>query len=109
MSGQQNATATQPKKLSVQEQIKALKDQKKALDEQTAKLREGITQVKLSDKQRVEIGGKGTINIYGLGRFPVCLYKSQLTELKRIINSKEFNEFIETNDSQLAKKESKEA
>lgn len=93
------------KSMSVQEQIKALKEQRKMLDEQTAKLREGIAQVKFEGNKRVEIGGKGTLNFYGLGRFPTCLYPSQLVSLKKIINSSEFTDFISANADKLAKKE----
>lgn len=95
--------------MTIQEQIKALKEQKKALDEQTAKLREGIAQVKFDGNKRVEIGGKGTLNFYGLGRFPTCLYPSQLSSLRSIINSKEFADFVNANQDKLATKEKKQA
>jgi hypothetical protein len=97
------------KSMSIQEQIKALKEQRKALDEQTAKLREGIAQVQFDGNKRVEIGAKGTLNIYGLGRFPVCLYLSQLQGLTKVINTQEFQDFIIDNADKIAVKAKKEA
>lgn len=93
--------------MTVQEQIKALRDQRKALDEQTAKLREGIPQAKFEGNKRVEIGGKGTLNFYGLGKFPICLYFSQLKSLRETINSKEFADFLDANVDKLAAKAEK--
>ena len=92
------------KSMSIQDQIKALKDQRKMLDEQTAKLREGIAQVKFDGNKRAEIGAKGTINIYGLGRFPVCLYLSQLQGLNSLINTKEFADFLSSNADKISVK-----
>jgi hypothetical protein len=97
------------KSMSIQDQIKQLKEQRKMLDEQTAKLREGIAQVKFDGNKRAEIGAKGTMNIYGLGRFPVCLYLSQLQGLNSLINTKEFADFINANTDKLAVKEKKQA
>ena len=54
----------------------------------------------------MKISEKGGLSIYGLGRFPVTLYKEQwkkLLELKEDIMA-----FLEANDGQLKTKETKE-
>lgn len=66
--------------------------------------------VQKDSKLSVQIGAKGTINIYGLGRYPVCLYMSQAVKLQKLLNDPEFQKFIVDNQAQLAtKKEEKEA
>jgi hypothetical protein len=84
--------------MSIQEQIKQAKAQLEALQSQ-------VVSKTLSNKVTVKIGEKGTVNIYGLGRFPVCLYLSQLQKLQGAINSSEFQEFINNNSDKLARKE----
>jgi hypothetical protein len=84
--------------MTIQEQIKLAKAQLEALQSQ-------VVSKTLSNKVTVKIGEKGTVNIYGLGRFPVCLYLSQLQKLQGAINSPEFQEFINANSDKLARKE----
>lgn len=86
------------------EQLQFIKAQQKALAAELAELKKGIPTLKLAKNKRVEIGAKGTINIYGLGRFPVCLYLSQLVNLKEIVNSPEFSEFLSGNMDKVAVK-----
>ena len=90
--------------MTLQEQIKAVKEQRAAIDAELAKLKEGIPTLKLPKNKRVEVGAKGTINVYGLGKFPVCLYLSQLQNLNSIINSPEFVEFVKQNADKIAVK-----
>lgn len=58
-------------------------------------------------KLTTKIGEKGTINIYGTAKFPVCLYFSQLVKLEKLFASPEFKKFLVDNQDKLAKKEDK--
>jgi hypothetical protein len=51
----------------------------------------------------MKVSGKGAISIYGMGRFPVTLYKEQW--LKLLDMSAEIRAFIAENESQLKSKE----
>jgi hypothetical protein len=51
----------------------------------------------------IKVSLKGAISIYGLGRFPVTLYKSQMIAL--LANKDKIEAFIERNDSLLASKD----
>lgn len=51
----------------------------------------------------LKIGEKGGLSVYGLGRFPVTLYKEQW---KRLLDmSDEIRKFIEANNDKLKTKE----
>ena len=52
---------------------------------------------------RMKVSEKGALSIYGMGRFPVTLYKEQW--LKLIGMSDEIRDFIKANDAQLKAKE----
>ncbi len=56
---------------------------------------QGTTRIKVSDK--------GGVSVYGLGRFPVTLYKEQWHKLLNMAD--EIRSFIEANDAQLKSKE----
>jgi hypothetical protein len=49
------------------------------------------------------VSDKGAVSVYGLGRFPVTLYKEQWEKL--LDRSQELKQFIGDNDSLLKKKE----
>jgi hypothetical protein len=51
----------------------------------------------------LKVSEKGAVSVYGLGRFPVTLYKEQWKKLLDM--SDEIRNFIEVNDSQLKSKE----
>ncbi len=51
----------------------------------------------------LKVSEKGGVSVYGLGRFPVTLYKEQWKKLLDM--SDEIRKFIEANDSQLKSKE----
>ena len=51
----------------------------------------------------MKVSEKGALSIYGMGRFPVTLYKEQW--LKLLGMSDEIREFIKANDSQLKAKD----
>ena len=51
----------------------------------------------------LKVSEKGGVSVYGLGRFPVTLYKEQWKKLLDM--SDEIRGFIEANESQLKSKE----
>jgi hypothetical protein len=51
----------------------------------------------------MKIGTKGALSVYGLGRFPVTLYRSQWEKL--IAKVPEIQEFIKANSDKLAVKD----
>ena len=52
---------------------------------------------------RMKVSEKGAVSIYGMGRFPVTLYKEQW--LKLLDMSAEIRNFIAENDASLKTKE----
>ena len=52
---------------------------------------------------RMKVSEKGAVSIYGMGRFPVTLYKEQW--LKLLDMSAEIRNFIAENDAQLKAKD----
>ncbi|HSB73655.1 MAG TPA: hypothetical protein VLT62_30375 [Candidatus Methylomirabilis sp.] len=50
----------------------------------------------------IRVSEKGGVSVYGLGRFPVTLYKEQW--LKLLTMAEEIKEFIAKNESQLKTK-----
>ena len=51
----------------------------------------------------LKVSEKGGVSVYGLGRFPVTLYKEQWTKLLDMAD--EIRAFIKANESQLKAKE----
>jgi hypothetical protein len=51
----------------------------------------------------LKVSEKGAVSVYGLGRFPVTLYKEQWAKL--LAAGDQIKAFIETNDRLLKKKE----
>jgi hypothetical protein len=49
-----------------------------------------------------KVSAKGAVSVYGLGRFPVTLYKSQWARLMAV--GSELAQFIQANDSVLKEK-----
>jgi hypothetical protein len=76
-------------------------------------LREELEKLKaenaaLKDKKRpgtltMKVSEKGALSVYGMGRFPVTLYKEQWLKLLSI--STEIAAFIKENDSRLKTKD----
>jgi len=54
-------------------------------------------------KPRLKVSEKGAVSIYGMGRFPVTLYKEQW--LRLLDMNDEIRAFIQANDAQLKRKE----
>ncbi|MGH9558337.1 MAG: hypothetical protein ACRD30_03790 [Bryobacteraceae bacterium] len=53
--------------------------------------------------QSIRVSEKGGVSVYGLGRFPVTLYREQWEKL--LVMADEIREFIRENESALKKKE----
>lgn len=51
----------------------------------------------------MKVSEKGALSVYGLGRFPVTLYREQWEKLLGM--SDQIRQFIQENDAQLKKKE----
>ncbi|MGO4879620.1 MAG: hypothetical protein ACLP59_02220 [Bryobacteraceae bacterium] len=51
----------------------------------------------------VRVSEKGAVSVYGLGRFPVTLYKEQWEKL--LASTEQIKSFIQENDHLLKKKE----
>ncbi len=51
----------------------------------------------------LKVSEKGAVSVYGLGRFPVTLYKEQWTKLLGM--TEEIQSFIKANDSRLKTKD----
>ncbi len=51
---------------------------------------------------RLKVSQKGALSVYGLGRFPVTLYKEQWTRLLDLAD--EIRSFLKENDGQLKSK-----
>lgn len=77
---------------SVEEYAAALEAQNQKLSAQVAK--GGTISMKVSDK--------GALSVYGLGRFPVTLYKGQWVRL--FGHAQAIVEFMKAHDSDLAEK-----
>ena len=62
---------------------------------------------KLKAKQNrpisMKVSEKGALSVYGLGRFPVTLYKEQWLKLLNLVD--DIRAFIKTNDKHLSVKE----
>jgi len=56
-----------------------------------------------SGSLRMKVSEKGALSIYGMGRFPVTLYKEQW--LKLLDKADDIRAFIAANDAQLKAKE----
>ena len=54
----------------------------------------------------LKVSEKGAVSVYGLGRFPVTLYKEQWAKLLNM--AEEIRSFIQENEAQLKTKEEKD-
>jgi hypothetical protein len=75
-----------------------LKDELERLRKENEALKKGA-----SSNIRMKVSEKGALSIYGMGRFPVTLYKEQW--LKLLDMSAEIRAFIAANEAQLKKKD----
>ena len=74
-----------------------LKAELERLRNENAALKKGAAAI------RMKISEKGAVSIYGMGRFPVTLYKEQW--LKLLTMSDEIRAFIAANEAQLKAKD----
>ena len=65
---------------------------------ENATLKKGV-----SSNIRMKVSEKGAVSIYGMGRFPVTLYKEQW--LRLLDMSDEIRAFIAANEAQLKSKD----
>ena len=72
------------------------------LEAENRALREQIEQRK-PGQLRLKVSEKGALSVYGLGRFPVTLYKEQWTRL--LDYGDEIRSFIKDNDQSLKAKQ----
>ncbi len=76
----------------------ALKNELERLRKENEALKKGA-----SSNVRMKVSEKGAVSIYGMGRFPVTLYKEQW--LKLLDMSAEIRAFIAANEARLKKKD----
>ena len=81
--------------MATEEDLKAEIEKLKAENEKLKKPARGQISMKVSEK--------GGLSVYGLGRFPVTLYREQWEKLLGM--SQEIRDFIRENDGSLKKKE----
>ena len=77
-----------------------LKAELERLRQENAALKEGV-----ASGLRLKVSEKGGVSVYGLGRFPVTLYKEQW--LRLLEKADEIRAFIATNEAQLKSKNEK--
>ena len=76
-----------------------LKAELERLRSENAVLKKGAS----SSSVRMKVSEKGAVSVYGMGRFPVTLYKEQW--LKLLDMSDESRAFIAANEAQLKAKD----
>ena len=81
--------------MASQEELQAELDRLRAENEALKRPTRGQMSLKVSEK--------GALSVYGLGRFPVTLYREQWDKLLGM--SEEIRQFIRDNDERLKKKE----
>lgn len=82
--------------------------QLKALLEENAKLRAKAS--KIQDRAlTMKVSEKGALSVYGLGRFPVTLYKSQWERFLKFIGTGAVEEFLIENADKLTDKDQAKA
>jgi hypothetical protein len=72
------------------------------LEAENKSLREQVEQRK-PGQLRLKVGEKGGLSVYGLGRFPVTLYKEQWIRL--LDHAEEIKAFLKENDPLLKAKQ----
>jgi hypothetical protein len=75
-----------------------MKAELERLREENAALKKGT-----ASGLRLKVSEKGALSVYGMGRFPVTLYKEQWLKLLNIAD--DIRAFIAANDSQLKAKD----
>jgi hypothetical protein len=81
--------------MPTEEEMRAEIERLRAENESLKKPARGVLSLKVSEK--------GALSVYGMGRFPVTLYREQWEKL--LAMSDQIKEFIQQNDQALKKKE----
>lgn len=81
--------------MPTEEELQAEIERLRAENEALRKPARGQTSLRVSEK--------GALSVYGLGRFPVTLYREQWEKL--LAMSDEIRQFIQDNDARLKRKE----
>lgn len=79
---------------SAEQKLARLEAENRALKEQIDKRKPGELRLKISEK--------GGLSVYGLGRFPVTLYKEQWARLLNHVD--EIKQFLQDHDQELKAK-----
>ncbi|HUF40349.1 MAG TPA: hypothetical protein VMR20_00225 [Verrucomicrobiae bacterium] len=79
---------------TLEKKLARLEEENRSLREQAEQRKPGVLRLKVSEK--------GGLSVYGLGRFPVTLYKEQW--LRLLDQVEEIKKFIEENDQRLKTK-----
>jgi hypothetical protein len=74
-----------------------------AAQKRIAELEAQVKTLEKASRAAIKVSSKGGVSVYGLGRFPVTLYKSQWDKL--LGQATEIRAFIKANESKLAVKE----
>ena len=74
-----------------------------AAEKRIKELEAQVASLEKTSKSALKVSSKGGVSLYGLGRFPVTLYKSQWETLFKAVP--EIQSFIKKNESKLAVKE----
>ena len=77
-----------------------LKAELERLRQENAALKQGA-----ASRPRLKVSEKGALSVYGMGRFPVTLYKEQW--LRLLDMAEEIRSFIAANDAALKSKQDK--
>jgi hypothetical protein len=80
---------------TAEEKLARLEAENRALKDQIEQRKPGQLRLKISEK--------GGLSVYGLGRFPVTLYKEQWKRL--LEHAEEIKAFLEQNEQQLKTKQ----
>ncbi len=80
---------------TAEEKLARLEAENRALKDQIEQRRPGQLRLKISEK--------GGLSVYGLGRFPVTLYKEQWTRL--LDHAQEIKSFLQENEQRLKTKQ----
>ena len=64
---------------------------------------EALKRPAVRGQMSLKVSEKGALSVYGLGRFPVTLYREQWDKLLGMAD--QIRQFIQDNDQQLKKKE----
>jgi hypothetical protein len=86
---------------NVQNESEALKAELQRLREENSALKNRKT------VDNMKVSEKGCISFYGLGRFPVTLYRSQWEKIIQAATEGRIQDFIKANEHKLAKEQTK--